>query len=84
MAAHGASVVERGAPKDSVAQIELGGDDFWDLLPSRLLEPETSFGVCDKAVRNAAIETDLDRHLFPVDCPSRRAEILGEDWLPGD
>lgn len=49
-----------------------------------LLDPETLDGVYGKAVRDAAIETDLERHLFPVACPYRLAEILDEDWLPGE
>ena len=36
------------------------------------------------AARDTAIETDLERHLFPTACPYRIEEILDEDWLPGD
>ena len=50
----------------------------------RLLDPETLDKVFGKAVRDAAIETDLERELFPVTCPYGIAEILDEDWLPGD
>ncbi|MEA3643300.1 MAG: DUF29 family protein [Lamprobacter sp.] len=35
-----------------------------------------------KAARDAVIETDLDRHLFPVDCPYQLEQILDDDWLP--
>jgi hypothetical protein len=38
--------------------------------------------VYGKAVRDAVIETDLERHLFPVECPYRLEQILDEDWLP--
>jgi hypothetical protein len=38
--------------------------------------------VYRKAVRDALIETDLERHVFPADCPYAIAEILDEDWLP--
>jgi len=50
----------------------------------RFLDPETLDKVYGKAVRDTAIETDLERHLFPVSCPYRLEEILDEDWLPGD
>lgn len=48
----------------------------------RLLDPVTLNRVYEKAVRDAVIEADLDRHLFPVTCPYGRAEILDADWLP--
>jgi len=35
-----------------------------------------------KAVHDAVIETDLERHLFPVECPYRLEQILDGDWLP--
>jgi hypothetical protein len=38
--------------------------------------------VYDKAVRDALIETDLERHLFPASLPYSEAEILDDDWLP--
>jgi hypothetical protein len=50
----------------------------------RLLDPETLDKIFGKAVRDTAIETDLERELFPVTCPYGIAEILNEDWLPGD
>lgn len=48
----------------------------------RLLDADTVLRVYGKVVRDAVIETDLDRHLFPVDCPYRLEQILDEDWLP--
>lgn len=48
----------------------------------RLLDSEQVAKAYTKAVRDAVIETDLDRHLFPVDCPYRLEQILDEDWLP--
>lgn len=50
----------------------------------QLLDAVTLDKVYAKAVRDTAIETDLERHLFPVSCPYQLAEILDEDWLPGD
>jgi hypothetical protein len=47
-----------------------------------LLDAETLGKVYRKAVRDTVIETDLERHLFPVDCPYRLEQILDEDWLP--
>jgi hypothetical protein len=47
-----------------------------------LLDAGTLTRVYNKAVRDAVIETDLERHLFPVECPYRLKEILDEDWLP--
>jgi len=49
---------------------------------ARLLDDETVAIVYRKAVRDAIIETDLERHLFPADCPYAIAQILDEDWLP--
>ncbi|WP_462320884.1 DUF29 domain-containing protein [Halochromatium sp.] len=49
---------------------------------TRLLSTEQLAKVYDKAMRDAMIETDIDRHLFPVDCPYRLERILDEDWLP--
>jgi hypothetical protein len=40
--------------------------------------------VYAKAVREAVIETDLERHLFPVACPYLIERVLEEDWLPED
>ena len=48
----------------------------------RLLDSDNLTKVYEKAVRDAVIETDLDRHLFPIACPYSLAEILDEDWLP--
>ena len=49
----------------------------------RVLDGEELRRVYRKAVRDAVIETDLDAHLFPLDCPYAPVEILDEDWLPG-
>ena len=48
----------------------------------RILDEETVENLYRKAVRDAIIETDLERHLFPADCPYAIAQILDEDWLP--
>lgn len=47
-----------------------------------LLDGDTLTRVYGKAVRDTVLETDLDRHLFPVECPYRLEQILDEDWLP--
>lgn len=47
-----------------------------------LLDVDTLAKVYGKAVRDAVIETDLDRLLFPLDCPYRLDQILEEDWFP--
>ena len=47
-----------------------------------LLDANTLTKVYGKAVRDTVIETDLERHLFPVECPYRLEQILDEDWLP--
>ena len=47
-----------------------------------LLHAETLTRVYGKAVRDTVLETDLERHLFPVECPYRLEQILDEDWLP--
>jgi hypothetical protein len=49
-----------------------------------LLDAGTLTKVYGKAVRDTVIETDLERHLFPVECPYRREQILDEDWLPDE
>jgi hypothetical protein len=49
---------------------------------ARMLDDDNLGKVYRKAVRDALIETDLERHLFPTDCPYAIAEILDEDWLP--
>lgn len=48
----------------------------------RFLSAEQLAKVYHKAMRDAVIETDLDAHLFPIDCPYRLEQILDEDWLP--
>ena len=50
---------------------------------TRMLNDETVASIYRKAVRDAIIETDLERHLFPADCPYTIAQILDEEWLPG-
>ena len=47
-----------------------------------LLDANTLTKVYGKAVRDTVIETDLEQHLFPVECPYRLEQILDEDWLP--
>ncbi|WP_295436016.1 DUF29 domain-containing protein [uncultured Thiodictyon sp.] len=47
-----------------------------------LLDDDGVTKVYRKAVHDAVIETDLERHLFPVACPYRLEEILDEEWLP--
>lgn len=49
-----------------------------------LLDTGTLTKVYGKAVRDTVIETDLERHLFPVECPYRLEQILDEDWLPDE
>jgi hypothetical protein len=49
---------------------------------ARLLDADTVMKVYGKAVRDAVIETDLERHIFPVACPYDLAQVLDEDWLP--
>jgi hypothetical protein len=50
----------------------------------RLLDPESFGKVYRKAVQDAVIETDLDAHLFPDDCPYTLDQVLDADWLPED
>lgn len=49
-----------------------------------MLNEETVAKVYAKAVREAVIETNLERHLFPVACPYLIERVLEEDWLPED
>jgi hypothetical protein len=49
----------------------------------RMLDADTVNKAHGKAVRDAVIETDLDRHVFPASCPYALQDILDEDWLPG-
>lgn len=46
------------------------------------LDADTLTKIYGKAVRDTVIETDLERHLFPVECPYRLEQVLDEDWLP--
>jgi hypothetical protein len=48
----------------------------------RSLDNEAVHSVYRKAVQAAAIETDLERHLFPLDCPYSLEQILDDDYLP--
>lgn len=49
----------------------------------RLLEnPAELRDVYQKAVREAMLETDLDRSVFPLECPYRVEEILGDEFWP--
>ncbi len=47
-----------------------------------LLVADTLANVYGKAVRETVIETDLDRSVFPINCPYRLEDILDDDWLP--
>ncbi|MBK5940946.1 DUF29 domain-containing protein [Halochromatium roseum] len=49
---------------------------------NRFLSPEQLAKVYVKATRDVLIETDLDRYLFPIDCPYQLEQILDDDWLP--
>jgi hypothetical protein len=49
-----------------------------------LLSEENLAKVYAKSVREAVIETDLDRHLFPIVCPYRLDQILSDDWMPDE
>ena len=49
---------------------------------ARLLDDEALSTIYRKAVRDAIIETDLERRLFPTNCPCAIARILDGDWLP--
>ncbi|MBK1631032.1 hypothetical protein CKO31_09820 [Thiohalocapsa halophila] len=51
---------------------------------ARMLGAENLGKVYRKAVRDAVIETDLDGHLFPDDCPYSLEQLLADDWLPDD
>lgn len=48
----------------------------------RSLDNEAVQSVYRKAVQAAVIETDLERHLFPLDCPYGLEQILDDDYLP--
>jgi len=49
---------------------------------ARLFDAANLAKVYRKAVRDAVIETDLDAHLFPAECPYSLDELLDDDWLP--
>jgi hypothetical protein len=49
---------------------------------ARMLDDAQLGKVYGKAVRDAIIETDLERHLFPTECPYALTQVLDEDWLP--
>ncbi len=50
---------------------------------TRLLgDPAEISNVFRKAVRETVIETDLDKHRFPEECPYSVEQMLGEDYLP--
>ncbi len=51
---------------------------------ARLLDAANIGKVYRKAVRDAVIETDLDAHVFPSDCPYSLSQLLDDDWLPED
>jgi hypothetical protein len=48
----------------------------------RLLTPAVIQSVYEKAIREALIETDLERYVFPVDCDYSLAQLLDDDYLP--
>lgn len=49
----------------------------------RLLEdPEEVQDTYQKAVREAVLETDLERHVFPLDCPYSVPEMLDDEFWP--
>lgn len=48
----------------------------------RLLDTAAMDGVYGKAVQSAVIETDIERHIFPVACPYTLAQIFDDDYLP--
>jgi len=46
---------------------------------ARLFDAANLAKVYRKAVRDAVIETDLDAHLFPAECPYSLDELLDDD-----
>lgn len=48
----------------------------------RLLTAEIIQSIYEKAIREAIIETDLDRYVFPVDCSYSLEQLFDEDYLP--
>ena len=48
----------------------------------RLLTPAVIQSVYEKAIREALIETDLERYVFPIDCDYSLAQLLDDDYLP--
>ncbi len=49
----------------------------------RLLEDqEELLDIYQKAVREAVLETDLERHIFPMECPYSVVELLGDGFWP--
>jgi seryl-tRNA(Sec) selenium transferase len=48
----------------------------------RLLTPAVIQSVYEKAIREALIETDLERYVFPADCDYSLAQLLDDDYLP--
>ena len=49
----------------------------------RLLEDqEELLDVYQKAVREAVLETDLDRYIFPIECPYSVVEMLDDEFWP--
>lgn len=48
----------------------------------RLLTPLMIQSVYEKAMREAIIETDLDRYIFPIDCSYSLEQLLDEHYLP--
>ena len=47
-----------------------------------LLNQENLQAVYRKAVKEAIIETDLESHWFPLDCPYHFEQLLNEEYFP--
>lgn len=49
----------------------------------RLIEaPEEIQDVYQKAVKEAVLETDLEKSVFPLDCPYGTTDLLNDDFWP--
>jgi small-conductance mechanosensitive channel len=47
-----------------------------------LLNQENLQAVYRKAVKEAIIETDLESHWFPLDCPYQFEQLLNDEYFP--
>ncbi len=64
---------------DARTQIELALEDS----PSLKKYPAEQLEDCyQRACRQAAQQTRLNRSVFPVECPYSLALVLNQDWLP--